>query len=225
MVEVVLAGVDEAGKGPVVGSMFIAGLATDEKGVEALKRLGVRDSKLLTPKRREELVGRIEALGKVAVVEITAARIDELRKTVTVNVILVQAYAEVLRALRPARAWLDAPDVKPARFAENVRAASGLEVEIVAEHGADVTYPIVSAASIVAKVRRDRSVRALEASLGFPIGSGYPADPVTKEALPRILKEVPREVRHSWETVGRLKNASLSDLQERSTGPPEVKKS
>jgi ribonuclease HII len=209
-----LAGIDEAGKGPVLGSMFIAGLATDAKGVEALKRLGVRDSKLLTPARREELAAKIEPLGKVHVVELSAARIDELRKRTTVNIILVEAYAEVLRFLKPGKAWLDAPDVKPERFAERVGAACGLKPppEIVAEHGADATYPIVSAASIVAKVRRDRSVRALEARLGFPIGSGYPSDPATVAALPRVLKEAPGEVRHSWETVGRLKNAPLSDF-------------
>lgn len=204
---VVLAGVDEAGKGPVVGSMFIAGFATDAAGVEALKRLGVKDSKLLTPKRREELAGKIETLGKIAVVELTASRIDELRKRTTVNLILVDAYGEVLQALRPAKAWLDAPDVFPERFAERVGAACGLAPppEIVAEHGADATYPIVSAASILAKVRRDRSIRALEARLGFPIGSGYPSDPATVAALPRLLREAPAEVRHSWETVGRVK--------------------
>ncbi len=217
MAEIILVGVDEAGKGPVVGSMFVAGLATGAAGVEALKRLGVRDSKLLTPKRREELAGKIEALGKVAAVELTAESIDELRKRTTVNMILVGAYGEVLRALRPGKAWLDAPDVKPERFAQRVGVACGLKPPpaIVAEHRADVTYPIVSAASIVAKVRRDASVRALEARLGFPIGSGYPSDPVTVNALPRILKEAPGEVRHSWETVGRLKRATLSDFAHR----------
>ncbi len=217
MAEVVLAGVDEAGKGPVVGSMFIAGLATDGQGIEALKRLGVKDSKLLAPKRREELAGKIEELGKVHVVEMSAARIDEQRKKTTVNMILVGAYGEVLRALKPGKAWLDAPDVLPERFAQRVGVACGLKPPpaIVAEHRADVKYPIVSAASIIAKVRRDRSVRALEARLGFPIGSGYPADPVTVKALPRILKEAPGEVRHSWETVGRLKSARLSDFAHR----------
>lgn len=210
--EVVLAGVDEAGKGPVVGSMFVVGFATNAAGVEALKRLRVRDSKLLTPRRREEMAARIEPLGRAAVVELTAARIDELRKRTTVNAILVEAYAEVLRVLRPAEAWLDAPDVKPGRFAERVRALSGIDAKMVAEHGADVKYPLVSAASILAKVRRDRSVRALEARLGLPIGSGYPADPLTQRALPDLLREAPEEVRHSWETVSRMKSSTLADF-------------
>jgi ribonuclease HII len=199
-------GIDEAGKGPVIGSMFVAGVS----GFEGLEELGVKDSKRLRPAKREYLAKRIEDATEVYVVEMTASEIDEVRKRQTMNEIMVERFSDVIVQFHPDRAIVDAADVKAERFAANLRAnyekAGGGVIEIISEFKADDHYPLVSAASIVAKVHRDRSIRALEANIGAEIGSGYPADPKTVKFLKELLRtkeldDVPSYVRKSWKTI------------------------
>jgi ribonuclease HII len=199
-------GIDEAGKGPVIGSMFVAGVLH----FPGLEELGVKDSKCLSPARREYLADRIEEATEVHVVEMTASAIDERRKRHTMNEILVECFSDVIWYFQPDRAIVDAADVKPERFAANLRAsyeeAGGGAIEIVSEFKADAHYPLVSAASIVAKAHRDRSIRALGVELGVELGSGYPSDPRTVRFLRELLKEyefedIPPYVRKSWKTV------------------------
>jgi ribonuclease HII len=199
-------GIDEAGKGPVIGSMFVAGVV-NFRGLEAL---GVRDSKQLSPAKREVLADRLAAATDVFVLEITADEIDRARETRTMNELMVELFAAVIRHFRPDRAIVDAADVKPARFGAKLRARyereCGRSIEVVSESKADAHYPVVSAASIVAKVQRDRSIRALEARLGVKIGSGYPADQVTVAYLQGLLRacsyeDIPGYVRKTWKTV------------------------
>jgi ribonuclease HII len=201
-----LAGVDEAGKGAVLGSLFIAGVCVDSLGLKYLERMGLRDSKALSAKRREFLSKRIEKVCAVRLQEITAQQIDELRTVLTVNEILVRGHAQALRYLKPDVAFVDAADVDPARFSERVKGASGID-KVIAEHNADANHAIVSAASIVAKVRRDSSIRALERSLGSAIGSGYPSDAVTIAFLKKWLDvrgDLPPGTRRSWKTAQNL---------------------
>jgi ribonuclease HII len=210
-----IAGVDEAGKGPVLGSMFVAGVMLDERRIHLLEELKVRDSKLVSPSRREKLAPEIEKIAGCFVVEITASQIDELREVISMNEILVSSYAKVLENLHPDKAFVDSPDVNAMRFAENIKKQCPYPVEIVSEHGADVKYPVVSAASIVAKVRRDASVAALEKKIGKPIGSGYPSDARTQGFLRALLKSgdaLPGYVRRSWKTVEKAKNARLDEF-------------
>ncbi|MHC1579789.1 MAG: ribonuclease HII [Candidatus Alkanophagales archaeon] len=214
-------GVDEAGRGPVIGSMFVAGVVY----TAALERLGIKDSKKLSAKRREALAREIERLTEVYVMEVPPSKIDELRRHMTMNDIAVLYFSAVLRRLRPDVAFVDAADVNPKRFAERLReqlepepepgagagAGAGARVTIIAEHGADEKYVVVGAASIIAKVRRDASMRELERKLGVRIGSGYPADPLTREFLKKVVlreflerKKLPPYVRSSWKTVKKL---------------------
>ncbi len=199
-------GIDEAGKGPVIGSMFVAGVLN----FEGLKAMGVKDSKKLSPKKREYLAKLIEEATEVHIVEMTASEIDEGRKKHTLNEIMVELFSEVIMQFQPDRAFVDAADVKPERFAANLRLNYEREgkgvIDIISNWKADERYPVVSAASIVAKVHRDRSIRQLEAEIGTEIGSGYPADPKTIQFLKELLKEkelddIPSYVRRSWKTV------------------------
>lgn len=199
-------GIDEAGKGPVIGSMFVAGVLN----FDGLEELGVKDSKRLSPAKREYLAECIEEATEVFLVEMTASEIDEGRKRHTMNEIMVERFSEVIKYFQPDRAIVDAADVKPERFAANLRAnyekEVDAEIEIISEFKADDRYPLVSAASIVAKVHRDRSIRALAVKIGAEIGSGYPADPKTIKFLKELLKEkdledIPFYVRKSWKTV------------------------
>lgn len=198
-------GGDEAGKGPVVGSMFVCGVALDESRVDELVKLGVRDSKLLSPKRREKLAAEIRNIADVYVVELKAAEIDRLRMRMTINDILADAYARVIEALHPDHVILDCPDVNLERFERMVseRLKGDSPPVIVCRHKAEGISPLVAAASIVAKVERDESIRRLERRIGMRIGSGYPSDPVTREFLLKVQGS-PSYIRMSWETAKAL---------------------
>lgn len=199
-------GIDEAGKGPVIGSMFVAGVV-NYPGLAALR---VRDSKQVSPVKREVLADQLAAATDVFVLELTADEIDRARETRTMNDLMVELFAAVIKHFRPDRAIVDAADVKPARFGAKLRTCyeqeCGRAIEVVSESKADVHYPVVSAASIVAKVQRDRSIRALESRLGVKIGSGYPSDQVTVAYLQGLLRacsyeNIPGYVRKTWKTV------------------------
>ncbi|MDP3104317.1 MAG: ribonuclease HII [Candidatus Methanoperedens sp.] len=199
-----IAGIDEAGKGPVLGPMCVAGLMVDENKLERFVKLGVKDSKKLTPKKREALSVEIKKLAdKIFVLEVSPAQIDGLRKVMTMNEIMVACYVKVLEELKPESAFVDAADVIAERFGENIKKKYSSDLNITSEHKADEKYPIVSAASILAKVRRDELVRNLERTVGKEIGSGYPADPKTITFLESWVKEhgkLPDFARSSWET-------------------------
>lgn len=210
-----IAGIDEAGKGPVLGPMCIAGVLLDKKNLNELARIGVKDSKKLTARRREVLAADIKKLAdKYFILEVSPAQIDELRKIMTMNEIMVICFAKVLEELKPDRAFVDAADVNAARFGENVRIKYAGEIDITSEHGADEKYPVVSAASIIAKVQRDALISELEENAGVEIGSGYPADPKTIRFLENWIQEhgsLPDFARGSWETAKRLLEKSNSN--------------
>jgi ribonuclease HII len=203
-----ISGIDEAGKGPVLGPMCVAGVLLNEEKLDALAQIGVKDSKQLTAKRREILaVGIKKLVDKYFILEVSPFQIDELRKIMTMNEIMVVSYAKVLEELKPDHAFVDAADVIAYRFGENIRKKYTRDLEITSEHNADVKYPIVSAASILAKVKRDALVKELEKNAGVEIGSGYPADPKTISFLEDWFQEygsLPDFARNSWETSKKL---------------------
>lgn len=207
-------GVDEAGKGPALGSMFAAAVYCESQ--EVLPE-GIADSKRLDPARREELAATIRADERIAVgvAEITPARIDD--PETDMNSLAVTAHAEAIadavadletsRSESDALSCLcDACDTDADRFAARVRegCAELLEVPLAvdARHGADDDSPLVGAASIVAKVERDAHVAALAEEYG-PVGSGYPSDPNTRDFLEAYVDEhgeLPSCARASWST-------------------------
>jgi ribonuclease HII len=203
-----ISGIDEAGKGPVLGPMCIAGVLMDDVANGALLKLGVKDSKKLTPKKREVLAGDIKKIAnKYFVLEVSALQIDELRKIMTMNEIMVICFAKVLEELRPDHAFVDAADVIAQRFGQNLKKKYTREITITSEHEADVKYPIVSAASILAKVQRDLLVKELGKKIGEDLGSGYPADAKTILFLENWVREhgsLPDFARSSWETSRRI---------------------
>jgi len=176
--------------------------------------LGVRDSKLLSPQARSRLAKRLASLdARIAYQVIPPAEIDEVvlhgKKLFKLNFLEAKAMAKVIETLRPDVAYIDAPDVNETRFAAQVSANLSFPLKIISEHGADRTYPIVSAASILAKVRRDELIEELKARYG-DFGSGYPSDPRTIDFLNRCIREkgeLPPFVRKSWKTLKRMKKA------------------
>jgi ribonuclease HII len=199
-----ICGVDEAGKGPVLGPMVIAAVACSNQ--QELADLGVMDSKALSPKRRSELFALIKARFPYTVAIRTAADIDQLRTEMTMNEITARAHAEVVRNLECSEAYLDACDVNEERYGRTVGGYIGHPCTIISCHRADQKYPAVSAASIIAKVIRDRLVQEMEEEYGS-IGSGYPADPVTIGFLTTYIQKYghpPAIARTSWATVKKM---------------------
>lgn len=163
----------------------------------------VADSKLLSPRVRERLYLIIRKRFRVATVRIDAHEIDEIRTGMTMNACVARAHAQAIDKLSPSIAYVDACDVNAFRYADMVKSYLEQSCEIVSEHNADQTFKVVSAASIVAKVTRDRAITALSKKYG-EIGSGYPSDPVTIAFLSAYIDEhkcPPPIARKSWKTI------------------------
>jgi ribonuclease HII len=198
--------VDEAGRGPVLGPLVVAAVLVESD--EPLRRLGVKDSKLLSPAKREEMEPRIRALARaVETVVVTPEELNRRMPRTNLNKIEATAFAALLRRLQPREAVLDACDVDAARFGRNVAARAKLASCVIrSEHEADKNHPVVAAASIVAKVLRDRLIAQLAAEHG-EIGSGYSHDAVTRRFLEGWVERtgaLPPFARAEWETSRRL---------------------
>lgn len=210
-----VAGVDDAGRGSVIGPLVIAGVLMEEENLHGLKELGVKDSKLLSPKRREKLAEQVRKMAlQCHVIMLSPADIDKVvetgRKLHRLNRLEAHTMAKVITALKPDVAYVDASDVLEDRFKEHIEEKMPFRVQIISEHKADVRYPIVSAASIIAKVERDRAIQKLRKQHG-DMGSGYVADPKTIEFLTELLEKFgsyPDFVRKSWKPAKKLKNAA-----------------
>ncbi len=207
-----ICGVDEAGKGSVLGPMVVAAVGC--MSVHDLDALPIHDSKMLSPKQREALYDRILRDCAVSIVTIDAAEIDEVRSRMSMNAVVAELHASAITGLRPDCAYVDACDVNAERYGRQVAGHLSFPCRIVAEHRADTYRPIVGAASIVAKVTRDRAIRDLKDRFG-EIGSGYPSDAVTVAFLRDYIREhgaPPACARHSWKTVANLFQRSLMDF-------------
>ena len=203
-----ICGIDEAGKGPVIGPMTAAGVAAEDE--HAFKGMGIKDSKQLTPKKREQLYTDITESFDWHIVIRTPQEIDT--RTGTMNDFTASLHAEVAAALSPDLLILDACDVNAERFGQTVLEKTSLPKEkwpkdVISIHKADAAYEIVGAASIVAKVTRDRLIEELNEEYGKEygeIGSGYPSDAVTVAFLKNYIGKhgkPPACARTSWQTV------------------------
>jgi ribonuclease HII len=177
-----------------------------------LVRIGACDSKQLTPKKREILAKQIKTIvTKYELIVLPAEDIDDLRKTMTLNELEVFAFSKIIEKLKPDVCYVDAADVNEQRFGKDILARLSFQPQMISQHKADERYPIVGAASILAKTTRDEHIRRiaqeLEPRLGIPLGSGYPADPVTKkflEAWVKQFKALPPHARQSWDTCQKV---------------------
>jgi len=208
-----VAGIDEAGRGPVIGPMVMACVVVDKRSLPFLEKLGVKDSKALSPAARSRLSKSIARIAvEVRLRVVSPEEIDSAVWGVTarnLNDLEAKVVAELINNLGSAISivYLDSPDPNPARYAEIVRSYLRVkDVEIVADNKAEEKYVVVATASILAKVKRDAIIKELEATYG-PLGSGYPSDPRTREFLVNWVKEhgsLPPIARKSWETSKKI---------------------
>lgn len=204
-----ICGVDEAGRGPVMGPLVIAAVMVDTDA--GLKELKVKDSKLLTRQKREALAPRIREVARVEVKVLSAEHIDKFRTDDSLNMLEAMAFAELIEIMSPDLAIVDAADVVEERFGKIIMDNMRCRPEMVCKHKADVNYPVVSAASIIAKTVRDGIMDDIGKELGQPVGSGYPNDETTRSFLEKWIREnkdFPPHTRRSWRTAKEIYSLS-----------------
>lgn len=175
------------------------------------------------PKKRAQLAEVIKEIAdNYQILVIPASGIDDMRKVMTLNEIEVNAFKKIIDELKPDFCYVDSADVNEVRFGNNILSKLSFKPVIISKHKADEIYPVVGAASIIAKTRRDKEIRKIEQELkkkfNLPLGSGYPADPITQKFLKKWVKtfgKLPPHTRCSWSTARRiLKENSMKKLDD-----------
>lgn len=215
----VVCGVDDSGRGPVIGPMILAGISMDEEKLASLKALGVKDSKDLSPNQRNLMYEKILKLVKGhKIIIVPPAEIDEAveSRTSNLNTLEAQKFAMIINYLKPDVAIVDCPSTNIRNYTETLRLYLKHEVNLRCEHKADKNWPAVAAASILAKVTRDREVQSLKEKYKIEFGSGYMADPITKKFLDENWQKYSKIYRKSWASYKKLvegsKQKSLSEF-------------
>lgn len=209
-----IAGIDEAGRGPVIGDMFIALIVIEKEREGYLYSIGVKDSKALSPSKRVKLFSKIIELSELVVVKRCP---PELIDRENLNQLFIKAATKLtLTAEKKLKKSIDTLyiDVTGSRDKViNYIRSHGFKGNIIAEHNADVKYVVVSAASIIAKYLRDQYIDYLKNIYG-DFGSGYPSDPKTIKWLSNWInhhKRLPPIVRKTWLTIRKLMTKNLFD--------------
>ncbi len=203
-----LLGLDEAGRGPILGPMVIAAVAMKDSDLHKLEALPVKDSKLLTPKKREELYKEITKITKkYKILIIYPAEIDEAIQgdnNLNLNWLEAEKTAQIINELKPGEAFIDCPSPNIKAYTAYLSNIINTKTNLVCEHKADAKFKLVAAASILAKVTRDREVAKIQKTIPEKIGSGYLTDPITQEFLQKHHQAYNDIIRKSWITYKRL---------------------
>ena len=199
-----ICGFDDAGRGSMIGPLVIAGVSIEKKTLKKLKDIGVRDSKKLTPKKREILYKKIiKIVDSYYVVRITPQVIDRSVINHNLNHLEARNMAKIVLKLKSQISYVDSCDVNYKRFGKEISSLSS-NARIKSYHHADSRFVSVAAASIIAKVSRDRTVKRLNKN--FELGSGYPSDKKTVHAVKKILskKKTMPFIRMSWKPIQKI---------------------
>jgi len=203
-----ICGVDDAGRGSMIGPMVIAGISIEKKNIPKLRKLGVRDSKKLSPKKRELLYKEIiKLVDDYHVIRIPPKTIDKYVFEHNLNHLEAKKMAEVITNLKPQLSYVDSCDVNASRFGREISDLAG-KSKVRSYHYADSRFAVVSAASIIAKVSRDRSITRLNKNTNF--GSGYPSDKKSVTYVKKLVsskKPLPSSIRKSWKPVQKILNS------------------
>lgn len=213
-----ICGLDEAGRGAVIGPMVIAGVLISQYRASELIEIGVKDSKRLAPSTRVELSKLIRDIAEeVEVVVLDALTVDSSTRrkgSHGLNKLEAKSFAEIINRLKPDAAYIDLPSLRYAEFRKLIEENLEHRCPLILEHKADERYPVVSAASIIAKCERDRLIEELKLELG-DFGSGYPSDNKTRRFLIELIKKNEAgcpHVRFSWKTLTSIAQRRLEDF-------------
>ena len=208
-----ICGVDEAGKGPVLGPLVVAAVAV--KNAKEIENLGIKDSKQLNATKRKELAKLIKEGYDYAVEVIEAETVDKYRRQNKLNELNREAFERVISKLNPNVAYVDAADVNESRFGKQIkeRLTNQKDTDVISMHKADAKIDVVAAASIIAKETRENEIRKLKGKIG-DFGSGYPSDERTIKFLKSFYADNgkwPTGTRKSWKTVERIRPVKTLD--------------
>lgn len=204
-----LCGVEDAGRGPMIGPLVMCGVMISKEDEEDLRQMGCKDSKMLTPLQRERIAERIMEFAKRWEVRVIhPAEIDEAvsgKDGLNLNWLEAQKSAEIINSLKPDLAVLDCPSTNITAYRDYlIQRLDNKNMEVHAEHKADVNHPVVSAASIIAKVTRDEEIEKLKRKINLDFGSGYPSDPKTVGFAKRYWDKHPEIFRKTWAPYKKL---------------------
>ncbi len=226
MVTMIL-GIDDAGRGPVIGPMVLAGCLVTEEIENEFRKFGVKDSKQLTRKRREFLEKLIKEKAVAFAIQVTSPSEIDVKNKDGTNLNDLEAYmaATIINELNAVyhsktdtkiKVIIDCPSPNRMKWRDFVRMKidNQSNLEILCEHKADRNHISVSAASILAKEERERQMKVLKEKYGNEMGSGYTSDPVTKKFLANNFKKLEDQgiFRKSWKT---WKNATSDSKQKK----------
>ncbi|MDP3918457.1 MAG: ribonuclease HII [Nanoarchaeota archaeon] len=200
-------------RGPVIGPLVMCAATIDEKDIHKLEAIGVKDSKKLTPKKREELYPQIKEIVKdYKILIVEASEIDEALNSPNLNLNWLEAIktAIILNDLKPDKAIVDCPSTNIEAYKSYLGQLLTVKMELLLEHDAERYLP-VAAASILAKVTRDNRIEDMKKKYG-DFGSGYPSDPKTKAFLDKNWDKHKEIFRTSWSSY--KKKANQTTLNE-----------
>tara|TARA_B100000029_G_scaffold175482_1_gene172768 strand:- start:2023 stop:2646 length:624 start_codon:yes stop_codon:yes gene_type:complete len=202
----IICGIDEAGRGSMIGPLVIAGVSIDKKNIKKLSSIGVKDSKKLSPKIREILYKKIiDIVDDYHVIRIPPKTIDQNVFKHNLNHLEAKSMAKVIRKLNPKTAYVDSCDIDYKRFGKEISSLSS-NSRIISRHHADSKFTVVAAASIIAKVSRDKSINRLKRNFE-EVGSGYPSDKKSIKFVKKLLssEETPKSfIRVSWKPIQKI---------------------
>lgn len=223
----IICGVEEAGRGPVIGPLVMAVASIDEKEEYRLKNIGVKDSKKLSPLQRERIFESLEEMEKKGILKfiikiVSPQEIDDALNSDHTNLNFLEADTSIvlingiLQETNIGKAILDCPSNNIKSYQTYVKERLTKPIEVIAEHKADENYLIVAAASILAKVTRDQEVQKIKQEIGNDFGSGYPSDPKTQEFLEKYSEQYPGIFRKTWmsykKSINKKNQKTLGDF-------------
>lgn len=197
-----MCGVDEAGRGSLLGPIIVAAISVSKKSISELTKSGIKDSKLLSPKKRQSLFGHIINIAEsICICRIGIEDIDFHVFKNNLNLLEAEAMAITIGNMKSDKTYVDSCDVNPSRYQRTIRGFLGQhDTRIVSMHHADRLNVVVSGASIIAKVIRDSEISKIRVQYG-DIGSGYPSDRKTIRFVRDWYSqknEIPPFARKSW---------------------------
>jgi ribonuclease HII len=231
---IIIGGGDEAGRGAVIGPLVVSVICVGQGKEKKLSDIGVRDSKLLTRRKRAFLFDEIQSIAEeVKTYKIENYEINNAMKMgISINQLEAMRFAQLIDDLtcKIDKMYLDSPDVLAERFGMRVSLFSkklmrvmgvkgqgrdSSKIKMISEHKADMKYPVVSGASIIAKVIRDEEMERIEKESGIEIGSGYPGDKYTIGAIKDNLKtkRLNPYIREYWKTLDVIRQRKMGEFE------------
>jgi len=198
----IICGIDEAGRGSLLGPIIVAGVCVTKKSISEMVEKGIKDSKLLSPKKRQVLFGRVISVAEsICVCRINIEDIDFHVFRNNLNLLEAEAMAITIRNMKSDKTYVDSCDVNPSRYQRTIKSfLKENNTKLVSMHHADRLNVVVSGASIIAKVIRDSEISKIRIKYG-DVGSGYPSDKKTIKFVKewfRQKNEIPPFARKSW---------------------------